>query len=72
MSTLQFSLEAVIGEMEVTYIISERLDAVCSPEYIKKLEAGDVDIRLLHSKYRRRAWEIWTAWSVYLYLSRKN
>jgi LysR family glycine cleavage system transcriptional activator len=44
-------------------LFSERLDAVCSPEYAKKLEAGDVDIRLLHSKYRRRAWEIWTAWS---------
>lgn len=40
-------------------LFPERLDIVCSPEYAKKLEAGDSDIRLLHSKYRRRAWEVW-------------
>ena len=42
-------------------LFPERLDVVCSPEYAKKLEVGDGDIRLLHSKYRRRAWEIWGA-----------
>lgn len=40
-------------------LFPERLDIVCSPEYAKKLDAGDRDIRLLHAKYRRRAWEVW-------------
>lgn len=47
-------------------LFDEELDAVCSPEYAKKIggfESLD-DLKqsvLLHSKYRRRAWEDWAS-----------
>lgn len=40
-------------------LFPERLDLVCSPAYAEKLASGDADVRLLHSRYRRRAWEEW-------------
>lgn len=41
-------------------LFPERLDVVCSPEYGRKLNVGSKSVRLLHSKYRRRAWADWT------------
>lgn len=41
-------------------LFPERIDVVCSPEYAQRLKSGEVKPRLLHSKYRRRAWEDWT------------
>lgn len=40
-------------------LFSETLDIVCSPSYAQQLVERRETIRILHSKYRRRAWDDW-------------
>jgi len=40
-------------------LFPETLDVVCSPAYEQRLKEGKTVARILHSKYRRRAWNDW-------------
>ena len=40
-------------------LFSETLDLVCSPSYAQQIVNHNETIRVLHSKYRRRAWDDW-------------